>query len=141
MRFAYLKFLRLISHAGEVSLSEFHTRFFFGGRRPSKINNSNYTSVTSPQHLNPPHHVIIYGTHVFPQLRQFWDTFRQDLTSEGPYKVSIGGMRLRLQELQEEDTQAQMIRAEKLEKMAGKAPRGFCIIKACLMSLRSSELS
>ena len=38
------------------------------------------------------------------------------MTSEGPYKVSIGGMRLRLQDLQEEDTQAQLVRAEKLGK-------------------------
>ena len=85
-------------------------------RLQSSLTSASISGITSTQHLTPPHHIIICGTHVFPQLRQFWDTLRQDLTSEGPYKVSIGGMRLRLQELQEEDTQAQMIRAEKLGK-------------------------
>lgn len=33
---------------------------------------------------------------------------------EGPSRASIGGMRLRLQKLQEEDAHAQKIRAEKL---------------------------
>lgn len=33
---------------------------------------------------------------------------------EGPYRASIGDMRLRLQKLQEEDAHAQKIRAEKL---------------------------
>ena len=33
---------------------------------------------------------------------------------EGPYRASIGGMRLRLQKMQEEDAHAQKIRAEKL---------------------------
>ena len=85
-------------------------------RLRSSLTSASISGITSTQHLTPPYHVIICGTHVFPQLRQFWDTLRQDLTSEGPYKVSIGGMRLRLQELQEEETQAQMIRAEKLGK-------------------------
>ena len=85
-------------------------------RLQSSLTSASISGITSTQHLTPPHHIIICGTHVFPQLRQFWDTLRQDLTSEGPYKVSIGGMRLRLQELQEEDTQAQTIRAEKLGK-------------------------
>ena len=51
--------------------------------------------------LNPAalHQVLICGTHVLPQLRQFWNTFRVELANEGPYKVSISSMRLRLKEL------------------------------------------
>ena len=49
-----------------------------------------------PSHL---HQVLICGTYVLPQLRHFWDGLRKELASEGPYKASIGGMRLRLQEL------------------------------------------
>ena len=62
-----------------------------------------------PSHL---HQVLICGTYVLPQLRHFWDGLRRELASEGPYKASIGGMRLRLQELQSEDEQARKLRAE-----------------------------
>ena len=62
-----------------------------------------------PSHL---HQVLICGTYVLPQLRHFWDGLRKELASEGPYKASIGGMRLRLQELQGEDKQARKLRAE-----------------------------
>ena len=51
---------------------------------------------------------------MLPQLRQFWDTFRTELADENPYKASIGGMRLKLSELQESDEKAQRIRAEGL---------------------------
>ena len=62
-----------------------------------------------PSHL---YQVLICGTYVLPQLRHFWDGLRRELASEGPYKASIGGMRLRLQELQSEDKQARKLRAE-----------------------------
>ena len=66
-----------------------------------------------PSHL---HQVLIYGTYVLPQLRHFWDGLQKELASEGPYKASISGMRLRLQELQSEDKQAQKLRAEQSVK-------------------------
>ena len=47
----------------------------------------------------PLHQVLICGTHILPQLCQFWNTLRAELANEGPYKASIGSMRLRLQEL------------------------------------------
>ena len=53
-----------------------------------------------PSHL---HQVLICGTYVLPQLRHFWDGLRKELASKGSYKASIGGMRLRLQELQSKD--------------------------------------
>ena len=62
-----------------------------------------------PSHL---HQVFICGTYVLSQLRHFWDGLRKKLASEGPYKASIGGMRLRLQELQGEDEQARKLKAE-----------------------------
>ena len=49
------------------------------------------------------------------QLRQFWDTFRTELVEKGPYQASIGGMRLRLQELQGKDPRAQEMRVEGLK--------------------------
>ena len=61
------------------------------------------------------HQFLICGTHVLPQLRQFWDTFQAKLGDEGPYQVSIGATRLRLLELQELNDEAQKIRAEGLK--------------------------
>ena len=53
-------------------------------------------SFFEPLHL---HQVLICGTYVLPQLRHFWNDLWGELASKGPYKVSIRGMRLRLQEL------------------------------------------
>ena len=64
-----------------------------------------------PDDLSPLHQVLICGTHVLSYLRQFWETFRTKLADEKPYKASIGGMRLRLAELQESDDEAQKLRA------------------------------
>ena len=58
---------------------------------------------SSSSSLTPLHQVLICGTHVLPQLRQFLDTFRAELVDEEHYTASIGGMRLRLQELQEKE--------------------------------------
>ena len=49
------------------------------------------------------HQVLIYGTYVLQQLRHFWNGLQKKLASKGLYKPSIGGMRLKLQELQGED--------------------------------------
>ena len=49
---------------------------------------------------------------MLPQLRQFWDTFRAELVDEDLYKASIGGMRLRLSELQESDPEAQELKSK-----------------------------
>ena len=65
--------------------------------------------------LTPLHQVLVCGTHVFLQLCHFWDKIRTKLDAKSPYKASIGGMRLRLQELQEEDAKAPKIRMEKDE--------------------------
>ena len=53
---------------------------------------------------------MICGTHVFPQLNQFWDSLRSNIAHDGPY-ASIGGMNLRLLELQDNDEEAKTLRA------------------------------
>ena len=52
------------------------------------------------------HQVFICGTHGLSQLCHFWDTFRSELGNKGPYKASIGSIQLRLQELQEINSEA-----------------------------------
>ena len=56
------------------------------------------------------------GTHVFLQVRQFWDTFQAKLGDKGLYQASIGAMHLKLQELQESDSRAQEIKAAGLQE-------------------------
>ena len=62
-----------------------------------------------PSHL---HQVFVCGTYLLSQLCYFWDNLQKELASKGLYKASIGGMRLRLQELQSEDKQARKLKAE-----------------------------
>ena len=76
----------------------------------SLLTSATLSGLFTSSSLLPLYQVFIRGTHGIPQLRQFWDTFRLELANEGPYKVSIGSMRLRLQELQETDSKAQELR-------------------------------
>ena len=62
-----------------------------------------------PSHL---HQVLICGTYILPQLRQFWKSLWNKLTSKEPYQASIGSMRFRLQEHQDEDDQARKVRTK-----------------------------
>ncbi len=68
------------------------------------------------QVLSPLHQVLIYGTVVLPQLCQFWDIIRSKLADKGPYTASIGGMRMRLPELQDDDKEAMKLRSEGLSE-------------------------
>ena len=61
--------------------------------------------------LSSLHQVLICGTHVLPQLRQFWEMFRTELVDEKPYKASIGKIKLRLAELQELNDGTQKLKA------------------------------
>ena len=65
--------------------------------------------------LSPQHQVLIYGTYALAQLRHFWNDLRSELADERLYKASIGSMRLRLQELQETDSEAQELRQQKAD--------------------------
>ncbi len=58
--------------------------------------------------------MLICGTVILPQLCQFWDTIRSKLADKGPYTVSIGGMRMRLSELQDDDKKAMKLRSKGL---------------------------
>ena len=71
-------------------------------------------SSTFPPHITSLKHIIICGIYALPDLCQLWETFCQELAAEGLYQACIGGMRLRLVELQVEDGQAWKIKTEKL---------------------------
>lgn len=81
-------------------------------------------SLSSPTSLTPLHQVLLCETHVLPQLCQFCATLRGELAGKGPYRASISGMRLRLEELQNEDERCKTIRAEELGKEAGRTLTG-----------------
>ncbi len=101
-----LKFsLTNASPSGVTSLSGLKTSFSGLNMSSLSLSESNLTFL---------YQVLIYGTHVLLQLRQSWNMFRAELTDEAPYKASIGGICLKLQELQESDSQAQKIKAEEL---------------------------
>ena len=61
--------------------------------------------------LSPLHIVLICGTTVLPQLHQFWDSLQEEIARDSPYITNIGGMRLRLPELQDKDEEAKVLRA------------------------------
>ena len=54
--------------------------------------------LVNSSHLSLLHQVLICGTHVFPELNQFWDSLQSNIAHDGPY-ASIGGINLRLLEL------------------------------------------
>ncbi len=64
--------------------------------------------------LSSLHQVLICGTVVLPQLRQFWDTVRSELADESPYTTSIGGMRIKLPELQDDNKEAKKLKSEQV---------------------------
>ena len=66
--------------------------------------------------LSPLHQILIYRTTVLPWLNKFWDILQAELNEEGPYKASIGAMHLRLQELQETNSEVQKLRATELQE-------------------------
>ena len=60
----------------------------------NSLTSANLASFSAPSHL---HQVLICGTYVLPQLRQFCNGLQKELAQERPYV--IGGMRLRLHKL------------------------------------------
>ncbi len=64
--------------------------------------------------LSPLYQVLICGTVILLQLRQFWDTLQSKLAAEGPYTASIRGMRMRLPELHDDDKEAMKLRLKGL---------------------------
>ena len=101
------------NQAKEDELQTENTRILH--KLQSSLTNASLSGFNTSAELLPLHRVLICGTHVLLQLRQFWNTFRAELGAEGPYRVSIGAMRLRLLKLQESDDEARKIRAEGLK--------------------------
>ena len=79
------------------------------------LTNASLLSLNTSAELSLIYQVLICGTHVLLQLRQFWHTFQAKLGNKGPYRVSIGAMHLRLLELQKSDDETRKIRAEGLK--------------------------
>ncbi len=77
------------------------------------------------QMLSPLYQVLICETVVLPQLCQFWDTLQSELVAESPYTSSIGCMRMRLPELQDDNKEAINLRSEGL-------PKGWEVIEQVL---------
>ena len=94
----------------EVKLWAQNTQIFH--RLQTSLTNASLSSLSLNFAINflPLHQVLICGTYMLPQLRQFYNTFWAELADENPYKVSISGMRLRLSELQELDQEAQELK-------------------------------
>ena len=63
--------------------------------------------------LSPQHQILICETYALTHLWHVWSTLQTELVNEGPYKASIGRMRLKLQELQEADSEAQELKQPK----------------------------
>ncbi len=63
-----------------------------------------FLGLASAADLSPLYQVLICKTPVLPRLCQFWIQLRGELAQERPYQqAGIGGLRLRLSELQTED--------------------------------------
>ena len=82
-------------------------------RLQSSLTRASLSGLSTSAKLSPLHQILICGNHVLPQLRHFWNTFQTKLADENLYTASIGGIRLRLAELQESDKEAQKLRATK----------------------------
>ena len=79
----------------------------------SLISTSLASLSSRPSHL---HQVLICGTYVLSQLREFWGSFQNELLDKSLYTASIGGMKLRLHKLQAKVKHACKLRAEQLVK-------------------------
>ena len=83
-------------------------------RLQNSLTSANLASLSSrPSHL---HQILICATYVLPQLREFWGSLQSKLLDESLYTASIGGMRLKLYELQAKDKHARKLRVKQLVK-------------------------
>ena len=64
----------------------------------------------STSRLSPLHQILISGTIILLQLCQFWDSLWNNIAWDSPYIANIGGMRLQLSELQENNEEAKLLR-------------------------------
>ena len=61
--------------------------------------------------FSPLHQILICGTTVLPQLQWFWNSLWSNIARDSPYVARIGGMRLRLPKLQDNDKEAKALRS------------------------------
>ena len=72
----------------------------------SSFTRASLSGLSTSAKLSPLHQVLICDTHMLPQLRYFWNTFQTKLADKNSYTANIGGIRLRLVELQELNEEA-----------------------------------
>lgn len=70
--------------------------------------------------------VLIYGIFILLQVHQFWDSIRGELDNKSLYNISIGGIKMRLSELQDNDKETKKLRSAEL------LPEGYKDIKEVL---------
>ena len=79
-------------------------------RLQSFLSNASLSDLSTSAELSQLYQVLIYGTYVLPQLRQFWSNIQTNIARNGPYIANIGGMRLRFSKLQEKDEEAKHLK-------------------------------
>ena len=77
----------------------------------SFLSNASLSGLSTSAELSLLYQVLICGTHILPQLRQFWNIFQAELGAKDPYQVNISAMHLRLPELQDNDKEVKALRA------------------------------
>ena len=60
------------------------------------------------------HQILVCGTTVLPQLQRLWDFFQGKIANKGHYNVSIGALRLRLPDLQNNNDQTRKLQVVEL---------------------------
>ena len=89
-----------------------NTRIFYCLQ--SLLTNASLSGLNISAELLPLYQVLICGTSILSQVWQFWTDIEFKLVDKHPYRASIGGIRLRLAELQESDKEVWRIRTEGL---------------------------
>ncbi len=60
------------------------------------------------------HQFLICETAILSQLRPFWDTIQSNIANKSPSTASIGGMKIRLSKLQDDNKKAKKLRSKEL---------------------------
>ena len=76
----------------------------------SSLSNASFSGLSTSAKLLQLHRILICGTYVLPQLQQFWSNIQTDVAQDSPYIANIGGMKLRLSELQEKNKEVRHLR-------------------------------
>ena len=77
-------------------------------RLQSSLSNTCFPGLSTLTKLSQLYWVLICETYILPQPWQFWSNIRTDIARNSPYIANIGGIRLRLSELQENDKETKL---------------------------------